>query len=77
MSGSRDSALDAHSNDRDTEIAFRAYWKWAHAGQPSAAGHRPAFDGRRSVNGLAHSLSSAVNSSVQDRERTEGSGTLR
>jgi sulfoxide reductase heme-binding subunit YedZ len=25
-------------------LAFRAYWKWAHAGQPRTAGHRPSTD---------------------------------
>ena len=48
-------------------LAFRAYWKRAHAGQPGAAGHRPAFDARRSVHGLAHLLSNAFNSTLPNK----------
>jgi sulfoxide reductase heme-binding subunit YedZ len=48
-------------------LAFRVYWKRARAVPPSAAGHRPAFDGRRSSHGfLARSRSSAFSSTVQD-----------
>jgi sulfoxide reductase heme-binding subunit YedZ len=48
-------------------LACRVYWKRARAVPPSAPGHRPAFDGRRSIHGfLARSRSSAFSSTVQD-----------
>jgi sulfoxide reductase heme-binding subunit YedZ len=48
-------------------LACRVYWKRARAVPPSAAGHRPAFDGRRSSHGfVARSRSSAFSSKVQD-----------
>jgi sulfoxide reductase heme-binding subunit YedZ len=50
-------------------LAFRAYWKQAHARRP-AAGHRPAFDPRRSIQGLlASSRSSSLNSTQTRQER--------